>query len=128
MATAEPTASLGSKVFRCGRTWPRSGTARRPFHCHMRADAQNWSPGAGLQRTDVSAPYLLYKRYLEDPFAALAKIRPSLFRGGDILDTGANIAYTASLFARAGGPIRGCSPQNQSRSTSGYYRAHAKHE
>ena len=46
--------------------------------------------------------YFLYKRYLEDPFAALARKRPELFRGGDILDIGANIGYTASLFAQAG--------------------------
>ena len=51
-----------------------------------------------------TASYFLYKRYLEDPFAALAKIHPGLFRGGDILDIGANIGYTASLFAQAGDP------------------------
>ena len=48
-----------------------------------------------------TASYFLYKRYLEDPFAALARHRPGLFRGGDILDIGANIGYTASLFAQA---------------------------
>ena len=47
-----------------------------------------------------TASYFLYKRYLEDPFAALARRRPGLFRGGDILDIGANIGYTASLFAQ----------------------------
>jgi FkbM family methyltransferase len=45
--------------------------------------------------------YFLYKRYLEDPFAGLTKRRPDLFHGGDILDIGANIGYTASLFAHA---------------------------
>lgn len=48
-----------------------------------------------------TASYFLYKRYLEDPFAALARRRPGLFRGGDILDIGANIGYTAVLFAQA---------------------------
>jgi FkbM family methyltransferase len=48
-----------------------------------------------------TASYFLYKRYLEDPFAALAKSHPAIFRGGDILDIGANIGYTASLFAAA---------------------------
>jgi FkbM family methyltransferase len=43
--------------------------------------------------------YFLYKRYLEDPFSALAKRRPELFRGGHVLDIGANIGYTASVFA-----------------------------
>ncbi len=48
-----------------------------------------------------TASYFLYKRYLEDPFAGLAKSHPGIFRGGDILDIGANIGYTASLFAAA---------------------------
>lgn len=48
-----------------------------------------------------TASYFLYKRYLEDPFAGLAKSHPAIFRGGDILDIGANIGYTASLFAAA---------------------------
>ena len=43
--------------------------------------------------------YFAYKRYVEDPFAALARRHPELFRGGDILDVGANIGYTASVFA-----------------------------
>jgi FkbM family methyltransferase len=44
-----------------------------------------------------------YKRYAEDPFAALARRRPDLFRGGHILDVGANVGYTATVFARAAG-------------------------
>jgi FkbM family methyltransferase len=57
--------------------------------------------GTGFGRKLFTTSYFLYKRYLEDPFAALARIRPELFRGGDILDIGANIGYTASLFAQA---------------------------
>jgi FkbM family methyltransferase len=45
--------------------------------------------------------YFLYKRWYEDPFSALAKRRPELFAGGDILDIGANIGYTACVFAAA---------------------------
>jgi FkbM family methyltransferase len=45
--------------------------------------------------------YFLYKRYLEDPFASLIRKNPGLFRNGDILDIGANIGYTAALFAEA---------------------------
>src|ERR1700750_2414824 len=48
-----------------------------------------------------TASYFLYKRYLEDPFATLIKKNPGLFRNGDILDIGANIGYTAALFAEA---------------------------
>jgi FkbM family methyltransferase len=48
--------------------------------------------------------YFLYKKYLEDPFGALAKRRPELFRGGHVLDIGANIGYTAVVFAGAVDP------------------------
>src|SRR5262249_47865936 len=44
--------------------------------------------------------YFAYKR-LGDPFATLTRRRPDLFRGGHILDVGANIGYTAAVFARA---------------------------
>ena len=47
--------------------------------------------------------YFAYKR-LGDPFAALAQQRPDLFRGGHILDVGANVGYTAAVFARAMDP------------------------
>lgn len=45
--------------------------------------------------------YFAYKRFVEDPFAGLAGRHPELFRGGDVLDVGANIGYTAAVFARA---------------------------
>ena len=45
--------------------------------------------------------YFLYKRWHEDPFWALAKRNPELFAGGDVLDIGANIGYTACVFAAA---------------------------
>lgn len=45
--------------------------------------------------------YFAYKRLVEDPFAKLAAARPELFRGGDVVDVGANIGYTTALFARA---------------------------
>jgi FkbM family methyltransferase len=48
--------------------------------------------------------YFLYKRWYEDPFWALAKRSPELFTGGDILDIGANIGYTAWVFATARKP------------------------
>jgi FkbM family methyltransferase len=47
--------------------------------------------------------YFAYKR-LGDPFATLTRRRPDLFRGGHILDVGANIGYTAAVFARAVSP------------------------
>jgi FkbM family methyltransferase len=48
--------------------------------------------------------YFLYKRWYEDPFWALAKRSPELFTCGDILDIGANIGYTACVFAAARKP------------------------
>jgi FkbM family methyltransferase len=48
--------------------------------------------------------YFLYKRWYEDPFWALAKRSPELFADGDILDIGANIGYTACVFAKARKP------------------------
>jgi len=45
--------------------------------------------------------YFLYKRCWEDPFYHLIRRRPELFRGGHVLDVGANIGYTATLFAGA---------------------------
>ncbi|MBZ5641020.1 MAG: FkbM family methyltransferase [Acidobacteriia bacterium] len=47
--------------------------------------------------------YFVYKR-LSDPFATLARRQPDLLRGGHILDVGANIGYTASVFARGLAP------------------------
>jgi FkbM family methyltransferase len=43
--------------------------------------------------------YFAYKRRLEDPYAALIKSMPELFRGGHILDVGANVGYCSVLFA-----------------------------
>src|SRR5712692_982951 len=51
-------------------------------------------------RLFISA-YFLYKKYLEDPFEGLIRRDPDLFRGGHILDVGANIGYCAALFSRA---------------------------
>lgn len=47
--------------------------------------------------------YFAYKR-LGDPFASLARRRPDLWRGGHVLDVGANLGYTASVFARGLAP------------------------
>jgi len=43
--------------------------------------------------------YFIYKKYLEDPFSGLVKKSPELFKGGYILDIGANIGYTSTLFS-----------------------------
>jgi FkbM family methyltransferase len=43
--------------------------------------------------------YFLYKKHYEDPFSRLVKLHPELFRGGHVVDAGANIGYTAACFA-----------------------------
>jgi FkbM family methyltransferase len=45
--------------------------------------------------------YFAYKRFVEDSFARLVRERPELFRGGHVIDVGANVGYTARVFARA---------------------------
>src|SRR5437763_7933956 len=47
-----------------------------------------------------SRAYFAYKGR-EDPHARLIRAHPELFRGGNVIDVGANIGYTAVLFARA---------------------------
>ncbi len=73
------------------------------------AELAVWAYGAAARvipferepfRSLFNAAYFAYKRF-EDPFAALIEARPELFRGGHIIDAGANIGYTALLFARA---------------------------
>jgi FkbM family methyltransferase len=53
-----------------------------------------------IGRVVLARAYFLYKRYLEDPFFGLLRNHPSLVRGGDVLDVGANIGYNTKLFAR----------------------------
>lgn len=45
--------------------------------------------------------YFLYKRHLEDRYHTLAERHPELFRGGHVLDIGANIGYTSLVYAKA---------------------------
>ena len=58
----------------------------------------------GWVRRSFVASYFLYKRFYEDPYWFLVRRKPELFRNGDILDIGANIGYTACLFASAASP------------------------
>ena len=48
--------------------------------------------------------YFFYKRRFEDPFDGLVRDRPALFQGGHVLDVGAQIGYTVSLFSKALSP------------------------
>jgi FkbM family methyltransferase len=48
-----------------------------------------------------AAAYFQYKKRLEDPFERLIRHYPRLFRGGHILDIGANIGYCSTLFSGA---------------------------
>ena len=44
--------------------------------------------------------YFNYKRYIHDPYARLVKYHGHLFKGGNILDIGANIGYTSFVFSK----------------------------
>jgi len=55
---------------------------------------------AWFQRIFLFA-YFLYKRWYEDPFWRLTQSHGDLFANGDVLDIGANIGYTACVFAGA---------------------------
>jgi len=55
-------------------------------------------------RRQFARSYFFYKHYLESPLTRLVRSHPQLFRDGPILDIGANIGYTASLFAKAALP------------------------
>lgn len=69
----------------------------RAYAVAHRAGLLNTSFGDAL----FSSTYFAYKRLLEDPHAALIHAHPEIFRGGHVIDVGANIGYTAILFARA---------------------------
>ncbi len=55
----------------------------------------------GVGRQLFLSSYFAYKRRLEDTYAALIENRPELFRGGNIVDVGANVGYCSVLFAGA---------------------------
>ena len=59
-----------------------------------------------LGRRLFKSAYFLYKRYIEDDLQDLVLAFPALVGGGNILDIGANIGYTAAVLARAAGPGR----------------------
>jgi FkbM family methyltransferase len=66
---------------------------------------------SGLLRTSIGrrlfkSAYFLYKRYIEDDLQNLVRSFPALVSGGDVLDIGANIGYTAAVLARASDPGR----------------------
>jgi len=65
----------------------------------------------GILQTSVGrrlfkSAYFLYKRYIEDDLRDLVQSFPALLRGGNVLDIGANIGYTAAVLARAIEPGR----------------------
>ncbi len=57
-----------------------------------------------LGRRFFKSAYFVYKRYAEDDLQDLVRAFPVLIRGGDVLDIGANIGYTAAVLARAIAP------------------------
>ncbi|MBX9692250.1 MAG: FkbM family methyltransferase [Cyanobacteria bacterium] len=54
-----------------------------------------------LARQCFRQAYFAYKRIWEDPYFNLSRRHPKLFAGGHVLDIGANVGYTSSVFASA---------------------------
>jgi FkbM family methyltransferase len=54
-----------------------------------------------LGRRLFKSAYFLYKEYIEDDLQDLLHAYPTLVGGGNVLDVGANIGYTAAVLARA---------------------------
>jgi FkbM family methyltransferase len=54
-----------------------------------------------LGRRLFKSAYFLYKRYVEDDLRDLVRSYPAIVGGGNVLDIGANIGYTAAVLARA---------------------------
>jgi len=78
----------------------RAGIQRALLTAYETANRRGWLDSR-LAEVVFQRGYFAYKRLVEDPFAKLAAARPELFRGGEVIDVGANIGYTACLFARA---------------------------
>ena len=69
-----------------------------------------------FQKSFLSA-YFFYKRRYDDPFWNLVRTNPKLFQHGDVLDIGANVGYTAAVFAgaiRAGSNVYAFEPDAKS--------------
>jgi FkbM family methyltransferase len=62
--------------------------------------------GTALGRWCFKSAYFLYKRYIEDDLRDLVRAFPAMVSGGDVLDIGANIGYTATVLATAIDPGR----------------------
>ena len=83
----------------------REGASRLFTGAYSRLRSTGILDLAWAKRAFVSS-YFLYKRLWEDPFRAAIRARPELVGEGDVLDIGANIGYTACLFAAALKPGR----------------------
>lgn len=59
-----------------------------------------------IGRRLFKSAYFFYKRHIEDDLQELLRAFPALVGGGDVLDIGANVGYTATVLARAMAP--GC--------------------
>jgi FkbM family methyltransferase len=74
----------------------RDGLLMSSYSLARRSGLLETSAGLRLFRS----AYFLYKRYIEDDLQELVRSRPGLVRGGNVLDVGANIGYTATVLAQ----------------------------
>lgn len=81
-----------------------AGAKKKPLdlliNLHSRISRSSLLQNDAFKRPLVGT-YFLYKRWWEDPFYRLTRQHPEFFKRGDVLDVGANIGYTACVFAQA---------------------------
>jgi FkbM family methyltransferase len=84
-------------------SWPAS-VDRRTWIAHSLANAYAFASQTRLLQHPLAQLahlrlYFAYKRHLEDPLSSLGARHPELFKGGHLLDVGANFGYTATVLA-----------------------------
>jgi FkbM family methyltransferase len=88
-----------------GNPWREKGEAINPLQTALlklySAVRKSGILDTGIGQTLFRGAYFAYKKHLEDPYDALARRHPAFFRGGNILDVGANIGYCSVVFAKA---------------------------
>jgi FkbM family methyltransferase len=73
------------------------------LRAYRRLRVDRWSRTSIGERAFLGA-FFAYKKWLEDPHAAFVRRHPEVLAGGHVLDVGANVGYTATVFARAVSP------------------------
>lgn len=78
-----------------------SNDRRNPFLIAYSLVRRTGFLSTSLGRRLFKSAYFLYKRWIEDDLRDLILSYPTIVDGGNVLDIGANIGYTAAVLARA---------------------------